>query len=205
VPLTGLRSQNQTLILENSAATADTFLQRYVPLAVWIIVLSVLILIPLKILSYGFVPGGDARRHIAKAFTEKSDSQVVILRQGFTMDHNPGWEWILRRVERATGWDLGRMTVFAVVTPLWSVFCSALPWLRRPEAWLAALLAELVALPYLMDRLVQCRPLLFPESILIALLFVWSKQDPNGPSWFKIIFTAIAFCLSTWIDGAWFL
>ena len=36
--------------------------QRYVPLIVWIIVLATLFLIPLKILSYGFVPGGDARR-----------------------------------------------------------------------------------------------------------------------------------------------
>jgi hypothetical protein len=191
--------------VENSTATSESFFQRYVPLLVWIIVLSTLILIPLKILSYGFVPGGDARRHIAKAFTDKSDSQVVMLRPGFTLDHNPGWEWVLRRVQKASGWDLSQMTVFAVVTLLLSVFGSALPWLRRPEAWLAALLAELVALPYLMDRLVQIRPLLVPESILIALLFVWSRSDANGPSWLKILLTAAAFCLSTWIDGAWFL
>ena len=191
--------------MENPADTGDSFFHRYVPLIVWIIVLSTLFLIPLKILSYGFVPGGDARRHIAKAFTDKSDSQVAVLRPGFTLDHNPGWEWVLRRVERATGWDTGQITVFAVIALLLSVFYSALPWLRRPEAWLAALLAELIALPYLMNRLVQCRPLLIPEGILIALLLVWSRNDPRGPSWWKIILTSAAFCLSTWIDGAWFL
>jgi hypothetical protein len=191
--------------VENPATTGDSFFQRYVPLVVWIIVLATLFLIPLKILSYGFVPGGDARRHIAKAFTDKSDSQVVVLRSGFKMDHNPGWEWVLRRVERATGWDIGQITVFAVIALLLSVFYSALPWLRRPEAWLAALLAELVALPYLMDRLVQCRPLLIPEGMLIALLFVWSRMDPKGQLWLKLLFTTAAFCLATWIDGAWFL
>ena len=191
--------------MERPAATGESFFQRYVPLVVWIIVLSTLFLISLKILSYGFVPGGDARRHIAKAFTDKSDGEVVVLRPGFTLDHNPGWEWVLRCVQKATGWHIEQMTMFAVMALLLGVFYSALPWLRRPETWLAALLAELVALPYLMDRLVQCRPLLVPESVLIALLFVWSKNDPEGPSWWKIILTSAAFCLSTWIDGTWFL
>ena len=127
--------------------------------------------------------------------------EIVLLRPGFTLDHNPGWEWVLRHVQKATGWNNGQITVFAVITLLLGFFFSALPWLPRPEAWLAALLAELIALPYLMNRLVQCRPLLIPESILIALLFVWSKTDPNGPSWRKIILTGLAFGLATWMDG----
>ena len=121
-----LRSQNQNLIVDHPAATGDSVFQRYVPLLVWIIVLSTLILTPLKILSYGFVPGGDARRHIAKAFTDKSDGQVVMLRPGFTLDHNPGWEWVLRRVQKASGWDLGQMTVFAVVATCLLVIVVAL-------------------------------------------------------------------------------
>jgi hypothetical protein len=205
VPVARLRHQNQILIVQVSTEPGLSRFQRYVPLVVWIFVLSTLFLIPLKILSYGFIPAGDARRHIAKAFTDKSDSQVVVLRPGFTMDHNPGWEWVLRRVQKATGWNIEQMTVFAVITLLLSIFFSALPWLRRPEAWLAALLAEMVTLPDLMGRLVQIRPLLIPEGILIALLFVWSRKDLSGPSWWKIILTTTAFCLSTWIDGAWFL
>jgi hypothetical protein len=163
------------------------------------------LLIPLKILSLGFVPVGDARRHIAKAFTEKSDSQIVVLRPGYALDHNPGWEWVLRHLQKATGWNLEQMTVFAVIALLLALFLSAIPWLHRPEAWLAALLAELIVLPDLMVRLVQIRPLLIPEGILIALLFVWSRNDPEKPSWLKLSLTTAAFCLSTWIDGAWFL
>jgi len=193
------------LIVQEPTATGTSGFQRYWVLLVWMVVLSTLFLIPLRILSYGFVPGGDARRHIAKASTERADSQIILLRPGFTLDHNPGWEWLLRHVQKATGWNIGQITVFAVITLLLGFFFSALPWLPRPEAWLAALLAELIALPYLMNRLVQCRPLLIPESILIALLFVWSKTDSKGPSWRKLILTAAAFGLATWMDGAWFL
>ncbi len=191
--------------MQDPTAIGVSRFQRYVPLIVWVLVLATLFLIPLKILSYGFVPSGDAQKHIAKAFTDKSDNQIVVLRPEFTLDHNPGWEWVLRRVHKATGWNIGQMTVFAVVTLLFGLFCSALPWLRRPEAWLAALLAELVALPYLMDRLVQSRPLLISESVLIALLFTWSKDNSKNPSWLKVILTVVGFCLSAWMHGAWYL
>src|SRR5689334_9053817 len=96
--------------------TMTGFVERYVPLAVWSIVLATLLLIPFKIASYGFVPPGDARRHIAKAFTDKNDADIVVQRPGFTMDHNPGWEQVLHSVEKVTGWDIEGMTVFAIVT-----------------------------------------------------------------------------------------
>src|SRR5258708_21215490 len=96
--------------------TKFSFIQRYVPLLAWLIVLSTLFVIPLKILSYAFVPPGDARRHIAKAFTERKDSEIIVLRPRFTMHHNPGWQWALRHAQKATGWDIGQMTVFAVTT-----------------------------------------------------------------------------------------
>jgi hypothetical protein len=192
-------------VAETSAGSEESSAERYVPLIVWIIVLTTLLLIPLKILSYGFIPGGDARKHIAKAFTDKPDNQIVVLRPEFTMDHNPGWEWVLRHVERPTGWNVEQITVLAVVSSLLIFFCSALPWLRRPEAWLAALLAALVALPYLMDRLVQCRPLLISEGVLIGLLFAWSNDNLKKPSWLKIGLTVVGFSLSTWMHGAWYL
>lgn len=181
------------------------FLQRYVPLIVWIIVLATLLFIPFKILSYGFIPPGDARKHLAKAFTEKLDSQIVVLRPGFTMDHNWGWEWFLRRVRQTTDWDIEKLTVFAVITLMLAIFLSALPWLRRPEAWLAAWLVELVALNDLIMRIAQIRPLLITEGILVTLLFLWSRNNSSIPSLAKIIVTAIGFSLSVWVHGAWYL
>jgi len=189
----------------DSTAAQIPFFQRYVPLIAVGMVLVTLLLIPLRILSYGFVPVGDARRHIAKAFTDKSDNDVIVQRPGFALDHNPGWDWVLRHLRKLTGGNLEQMTVFAIIILLLALFVPALPWLRRPEAWLAAWLAELIVLPFLMVRLVQIRPLLIPEGILVALLFGWAKADRQRPSWLKLTLTIAAFSVATWIDGGWFL
>jgi hypothetical protein len=56
-------------------------LARYLPLLAWIIVIVTLLFIPLHILgNYGYVAGGDARRHVAKAFTDKPYTQILLLR-----------------------------------------------------------------------------------------------------------------------------
>ena len=47
-------------------------LRRYVPLAVWVIVILTLLLIPLKIIGYGYIPPDDALRHAGKAVSGKS-------------------------------------------------------------------------------------------------------------------------------------
>ena len=178
---------------------------RQVPLIVWVLTLVVLILIPLKIVGYGFMPGGDALRHVAKAFTDKPDDQIVVVRSEYKVDHNGGWEWVLRQTHRALGWNADQLTIFSTVFLVLWVFLAPLPWLRRPEAWLAALLAQLVALPALMVRLAQVRPLLISEGVLIALLFAWSKPDQKGPSSLKLGLTCIGVTLSVWLHGSWYL
>ena len=45
--------------------------KRYIPLAVWIAIVFTIILIPLKIISYGFLPMDDALRHAAKTISGK--------------------------------------------------------------------------------------------------------------------------------------
>ena len=80
-------------------------LESRVPLLCWIIVLVTCLLIPVKILSYGYVPVGDARRYVAKAVTEKEYPQIVISGSAYHMDFSPGWEWLLRHLHRATGCD----------------------------------------------------------------------------------------------------
>ena len=75
-------------------------LQRHVPLLAWIVALAVFFLIVMKIISYGFVPAGDARRHVAKVMTDKEYNQIVVLRPEYKIDHSPGWDWILRQLHR---------------------------------------------------------------------------------------------------------
>lgn len=179
--------------------------QRYLSLALWLLLLATLIFIPFKIISVGFLPGGDARRHVAHVFTEKTYREIVVMRPEYKVDHSPGWEWLLRQVQHATNWDADALMSFSIVVLLLCVFFAPLPWLRRPEAWLAALLVMLIALPDLMMRFCQSRPFMITEGVLIAVLFSWSKIGSKKPSNLKLALTAIGFALSVWMHGAWYL
>ena len=186
-------------------APTESPLQRYLPLLLWFLVIVTLLAIPMRIIGYGYLPGGDARRHVAKAFTDKPYNQILLLRSEYSMDHSPGWEWLLKVLHQKAGWNLDALVTFSVVGLMLCVFYAPLPWLRRPEAWLAALLAQMLAIPELMTRLTQARPLLITEGILIAILFAWSKPSPKNPSWLKLTLTCLGISLSVWMHGAWYL
>jgi len=178
---------------------------RYVPLLCWAVVLITLLFIPLKIISYGFLAPGDARRHVAKAFTNKPYTEIIMMRPEYKMDHSPGWEWALGSLQRAANWGPDELMSFSVVSLMLCVFLAPLPWLRRPEAWLAALLAEMIAIPELMTRLAQARPYLLTEGVLIALLFAWSHEEEQTPPRLKLALTSLGIALSVWVHGAWYL
>jgi hypothetical protein len=180
-------------------------LERSLPLLCWIAAVLTSLLICLKILSYGFIPSGDARRHVAKPFADKPYSEIIVMRPEYVVDHSPGWEWLLGLLHRVGGWDEDALLSFSVMSLLLAVLCFPLLWLRHPEAWLAAVLAQTIAIPELMIRWTQGRPYLLSEAILIALLFSWSKETERNPPWWKVAATSLGFCLSVWMHGAWYL
>ena len=75
---------------EGMMNNGSTLLQKYVPLLSWAIALSTCLCIALKILSYGYVPIGDARRYVAKAVTAKEYPQILALGPRYQMDFSPG-------------------------------------------------------------------------------------------------------------------
>jgi len=50
--------------------------RRHVPLAVWVLVALVIVVIPLKIIGLGYLPADDALRHAAKAVSGKPWPEV---------------------------------------------------------------------------------------------------------------------------------
>jgi hypothetical protein len=191
----------------------STGLQRLVPLFAWIAVTATFFLVVMQILSYGFIPAGDARRHAAKVMTDKEYNQIVVLRPEYQIDHSPGWDWILRRFDgwvlrpqhQSTDWEVDKLMGFSVAVTMLCVYLAGLPWLRRPEAWMAVLLAQLVALPEMMLRLDQGRPFLVSEGALICVLFAWGREGEEKPSPLILVLTTVALTLSVWLHGAWYL
>src|ERR1700739_3451778 len=88
------------------------FLRRYVPLAVWVVVVLVIVIIPLKVISYGYLPGDDALRHAARAVSGKPWSEILVLNPVYKIDHEFGWNWWLRQIHLLGNWNADALVIF---------------------------------------------------------------------------------------------
>ena len=188
----------------NHHATPPDALRRYVPPAVWVIVLLTLLLIPLRIIKYGYLPGDDALRHAARAVSGKPWSEILVLNHTYRIDHEFGWNLLLEKIHLWTNWNAESLVIFSVVALFILVGASALPWLKRPEAWLATLmLATIVAA--VCGRMTLGRPYLVTFAVLLTLLFLWQKHGSSPPrAWMLFLATAL-FALGTYVHGVWYL
>lgn len=179
--------------------------KRYVPLAVWIVAIATILFIPAKITSYGFLPMDDALRHAAKTISGKTWQQILVMRSDFPIDPSPGWQRILVWAHAVLGGDAETLVVFSVVALMLLVLFCGLPWLRRPEAWLAALAIATVFVPACTTRFARGRPYLLTDAVLITILFLWSRRDDDRPWLMAVIFTPLLVAASAWIHGSWYL
>jgi hypothetical protein len=168
-----------------------------------LLAIATFLFIALKIAGAGFLPPDDVRRHVARAICDKPYTDILVLRPEYKINHSPGWDALLGALHTRAGWDEDALVVFSVVALAFWLLCMPLPWLRCPEAWLAALLFFNVAAPGNFGRIVEGRPFVLTEGVLLAVLLAWRKPGPV--SWLKIILTAGGFALSVYIHGAWYL
>jgi hypothetical protein len=191
--------------LESPPAAFDRF-KRYIPLAVWVVVVLTILLIPLKIISYGYIPDDDVLRHAAKAVSGKSWSEILVMRSDFPLDFHQGWHTILGWFHHFLNADAETLVLISMVGLMVLVNLSALSWLRRPEAWLAALMAGCLAEPIFISRLTYGRPFLFSMAVFVTLLFLWSAPDDSPPRLRTRIATVCLVAVAAWIHGsAWYL
>jgi hypothetical protein len=191
---------------DNHPPTASPLdaLRRYVPLAVWAVVILVILAIPLKIISYGFLPGDDALRHAAKAVSGKPWPEILVLGPAFQIDHNYGWHLLLRQIHLASRCGPEGLVMFSVVALFTLVNWSVLPWLKRPEAWLIALTAAALAsdVPF---RFLIGRPFILTIAGLLTLLFAWQVRGASPPKWWTAAGMAAVIAVCTFVHGVWYL
>src|SRR5215469_6060118 len=179
-------------------------LRRYVPLIVWIIVIAVIILIPLKIMDYGYLPGDDALRHAAKAVSGKPWSEILVLSPVYKMDHEFGWNWLLTSIHHLVNWDADNLVFFSVVAMFVLVNLAGLVWLKRPEAWLATMLMAMV-FALIPVRFTLGRPYLITLASLITVLYLWRTFREKPPQKPAMILMVAHAAISTFFHGAWYL
>ena len=175
--------------------------RRYIPLLAWLAVALVLLVLPLKIIGLGYLPADDALRHVAKAVSGKPWPEILVVGDSFKIDHNLGWHAILGALHHTLNWDAENLLIFSVVALFLAVNWSMLPWLKRPEAWLVALLAAMIVSD-LPQRFLLGRPFILTITVLMTILFAAQKAKPCLK--FFLLFTALI-TASAFVHGVWYL
>lgn len=179
-------------------------LRRYVPLAVWIIVILTLLLIPLKVISYGYLPGDDALRAAGKAVSGKSWRDILVLNPVYQIDHEYGWSLLLTKLHTLGHANAETIVIFAVVSLFVLAGLAAVAWLRYPEAWLATLALSMIMalLPY---RFLLGRPYIISIAALLALLLFWRQFGAAKPRWWMAGLMTGLIAASVYFHGTWYL
>ena len=188
----------------NPKASPLDALRRYVPLAVWVIVLLTVLMIPLKIIKYGYLPGDDALRHAAKAVSGKPWSEILVLNHTYQIDHEFGWNLLLEKIHHWENWNAEALVIFSVVALFVLTGWSVLPWLKRPEAWLITLTAAMIV-SEIPPRFMLGRPFLVSISVLMTLFMLWQRHGASPPKWWMAGLMTGLFAISTFVHGVWYL
>jgi hypothetical protein len=180
--------------------------RRYVPLAAWTVVILLLLFIPLKVISYGYLPPDDALRHAAKAVSGKSWPEILVLGPAFHFDPNWGWHWLLGKIHLLENWDAGVLVVFSVVMLFLVGNGAVVACLKRPEAWLAAFI--LVCQPQVSDltpRFLLGRPFMLTVAATLVIILVWQRHGSSPPKWWTILWMTPLIAVAVFLHGVWYL
>lgn len=179
-------------------------MKKYIPLFIISIAVLTIILIPLKVIGYGYLPVDDALRHAGKVISGKDWNQILVIRDDIKMDSHPGWHAILGFAHRTLGMDQDDLVVFSVII-LFILFClMPLFFLERPEAWPLTLLLFAVSTGG-MSRLFFGRPYIVSMIVLLILCLNWQRLKTKEFPKLAVVVFALLISLSTWIHCSWYL
>jgi hypothetical protein len=179
-------------------------LGRYVPLLVLAAALVVVLLLPLKIIGYGFLPPDDALADAAKSITGKPWPDILVLRSDYAIDNHIGWHTFLREVYVWTKCQDETLVLLSMATLFTLVGWSGLPWLKRPEAWLISLALMLgVQMPF-MRRFMMGRPFMWSMLALVTILFLCQARSASPPDKRACAAMTGLIALAVLLHGVWY-
>ena len=163
--------------------------------ALLLLILAVFLLIPLRIIAYGYMPPDDALRHAAFAVVDRQWGDVILLDPRFPawMDLHPSWHAFLRTLHEAMGWDQARLVSVSVVLAFWVFTFAGAVASGNPPAWFLACALMAVLEPPLLGKLALGRPRFFTLTAVVVVLLVWTRRRPlRLPVETGVVFVALA-------------
>jgi hypothetical protein len=108
-------------------------------------------------------------------------------------------------VHRLAGWNARSLVRFSVVSMFILFALAPLPWLRRPEAWIAALAVVMMVFPYFAERSFVGRPLFVSMATALILLLLWTDHLRAKIPIATVVVSVLLMAISTWVHGSWYL
>jgi hypothetical protein len=192
-------SSNSESALEEPAGVG-----RYVPLLVLAAALFVVLLLPLKIIAYGYLPPDDALADAAKAISGKPWPEILVLRSDYAIDNHIGWHRLLRQAYLWTHGPDETLMLLSTVALFTLVGWSALPWVKRPEAWLITLVLMLGVQAPFMGRFMLGRPFMLSMLALVTILFLWQARRSAPPDKRDLAAMTSCIALAVLLHGVWY-
>jgi hypothetical protein len=195
---------NNTDDNDNPRSSGLPALRRYVPLAAWAVAILTILMIPLRIIQYGYLPGDDALRHAAKAVSGRPWPEILVLGPSFHFDPNWGWHWLLREIYLSTHWNTEGLVLFEVIALFVVAGWAAMLCLKRPEAWLAAMVLISLVSDFL-PRLLLGRPFVLTITAVAVIFLAWQRHGPAPPKWWTVLWMTPLITLAVFLHGVWYL
>ena len=158
----------------------------------------------MKIISRGYLPPDDALADAAKAITGKPWPEILVLKSDYAIDNHIGWHALLRHAYLWTKCGDESLVLFSMTALFTLVGWSALPWLKRPEAWLITLILTLGVQTPFMGRFMLGRPFLISMFSLMTILFLWQARGSSPPVKRDCAAMTGLIALAVLLHGVWY-
>jgi hypothetical protein len=188
----------------NAGYSGPSRTHRYVPLLVWTMAALAVLIIPLRIISYGYLPPDDALADAAKAVCGKPWPELLVLKSDYVIDNHIGWHTALRWIYLGTNWNDEALVLFSMAALFTLAAGAGLPWLKRPEAWLIALILVLGVQTPFMRRFMMGRPFLWSEFSLVTILFLWQARGLSPPDGRCLAAMTGLIAVAVLLHGVWY-
>jgi hypothetical protein len=172
-----------------------------------LLALALFIIVPGKIVSYGFLPTDDALRHSAYAVGDRQWGDIMLLNPELRPENDgqAGWHSFLRAVHKLTGWSATRLVDFSVILAFFTFTLSGLLASGNPPSWLLACATMAILEPGMLGKLLLGRPLFFTMASVVVLTFIWMRERalPWRTEWIAV-FLVLAVDVTAH-SSAWYL
>jgi hypothetical protein len=165
-----------------------------------------LLLIPLRISSFGNIPPDDAMRHAAFAVDNRMWSEVLVIRESIldNVDSHPGWHGYLRFLHNALGADTEGLVIASFVTTFFIFACIGLYGSGAPLAWMTTLLVIYLIDGGILMRIMLGRPFAISMAVALAILFLWQRRE-RLPKIAEYAITSALLGVAIYMHPSWYL